>query len=123
VTNTEDFGIQSLGWSTCEFCGWRDGKFVYFDGNAYNENPYGTINISWSTVGETYFTYHNYHYNAHVQRSDEPHTFRLKKHYYIQRPLFVIPLKKLDISYVIIDLLEQVYRMMLKNYGMLIVFI
>jgi hypothetical protein len=109
---------DSQGWSYCEFCGWRKGKIVYFDDDAYLSNPNESIDISWSNWGEFFFTYHNDQYRAFVQPNDHKESFHLKKQYYIQRPFFIIPMITVHVGHIIIDLLEQVYHMMLKYYGM-----
>jgi len=130
---------DSQGWSRCRDCAWDRGRFlvvrqpVAADGNSDGRqaadpraNVTGTarIDLSWSLWGEFFHWFRNDQIHADVvkvadveailQRNDVDGRGRS---YYVDRPVYILPMITLHVGHILIDLLEQVYWSMMKTYG------
>ena len=118
---------DSQGWSRCQNCGWDQGKFLLIqstteDHNS-NNNVTSRIELSWSLWGEFFHWFRNDQIHGDVVNNEYINTILQRNQddnvmsYYIDRPVYILPMITLHVGHVLIDLLEQVYWSMMKTYG------
>ena len=116
---------DSQGWSRCQNCGWDQGKFLLIQSTVEDKNANATsrIELSWSLWGEFFHWFRNDQIHGDVVKNEYINTILQRNRddnvlsYYIDRPVYILPMITLHVGHVLIDLLEQVYWSMMKTYG------
>ena len=116
---------DSQGWSRCQNCGWDQGKFLLIQSLSEDNNSNATsrIELSWSLWGEFFHWLRNDQIHGDVVKNEYINTILQRNRddnvmsYYIDRPVYILPMITLHVGHVLIDLLEQVYWSMMKTYG------
>ena len=112
---------DNQGWSHCQHCGWENDKFLLFTSD--NVDNRSSVDLSWSLWGEFFFKNQNdqfkgeansVSYLRHLLESSDDRTI-----YYVDRPVYILPMITFHVGHILIDLLEQVYRSMMSTYGMI----
>lgn len=101
---------DNQGWSTCENCAWKDERLYFFG----EQCLISKIDLSWSSWGEFFHSDHSDIYTASCLQYQD---YDFSNYYYVERPVFILPLITFHVGHILIDLIEQVYHTMILTYG------
>jgi hypothetical protein len=101
------------GWSRCIHCILHDNSIHIY--GMTNSSFADKVQLTWSYWGEFFHTFHNDKYFGgvipSVSISADAGMF------YVDRPVYLLPMITLHAGHVLVDYLEQVYHSMMMTYG------
>ena len=100
-------------WSRCQHCGWSSAGRFHIYNQTSNGEQRRVVDLSVSLWGEFFFEFQNDFLQAEVRDSREEEA----PLYFVDRPVFLLPLISLHPGHVLVDVLQQVYGAMIKAYG------
>ena len=125
---------DSQGWSRCRDCAWDRGRYLLVrqpiteggrDPRANATATAARVDLSWSLWGEFFHWFRNDQIHADVVMPADVEAILQRFHradnrghaYYVDRPVYILPMITLHVGHILIDLIEQVYWSMMKTYG------
>jgi hypothetical protein len=111
---------DSQRWSICSYCAWKyDQNRLYWFYE--NQDQVGSllddyVNASWSQWGEFFHFYKNDRFKLYhkVYSANE---FSFNNTLFITKPVFLLPMITFHVGHLLVDVLEQLYSMMIDTYG------